>query len=136
MRGGPGSSALRHANPDGPPLPPSALSTAPSRTSGERAQALEEGWGWLPIWTRAGKRTRGWRGSSRRWVIMSGALVRDPEVAAFESSLGAGRRSGGGVPPAVGFVLEFLHHCYGPDVGRLYYGPDLGSTVFSERDGS
>ena len=45
MRGGPGSSALRHANPDGPPLPPSALSTAPSRTSGERAQALEEGGG-------------------------------------------------------------------------------------------
>ena len=45
LRGGPGSSALRHANPDGPPLPPSALSTAPSRTSGERAQALEEGGG-------------------------------------------------------------------------------------------
>ena len=121
LRGGPGSSALRHANPDGPPLPPSALSTAPSRTSGERAQALEEGWGWLPIWISAGKRTRGWRGSSRRWVIMSGALVRDPEVAAFESSLGAGRRSGGGVPPAVGFVLEFLHLYYGPDVGRLCF---------------
>ena len=45
MRGGPGSSALRHANPDGPPLPPSALSTAPSRTSGERAQALQGGVG-------------------------------------------------------------------------------------------
>ena len=58
------------------------------------------------------------------------------EVATFESSLSAGRRSGGGVSPAVGFVLEFLHHCYGPDAGRLCYGPDLGSTVFSERDGS
>ena len=91
---------------------------------------------WLPIWISAGKRTQGWRGFSRRWVIMFGALVRDPGVATFESSLGAGRRGGGGVPPAVGFVLEFLHHCYGPDVGRLYYGPDLGSTVFSERDGS
>ena len=91
---------------------------------------------WLPIWISAGKRTHGWRGFSRRWVIMFGALVRDPGVATFESSLGAGGRSGGGVPPAVGFVLEFLHHCYGPDVGRLYYGPDLGSTVFSERDGS
>ena len=92
--------------------------------------------GWLPIWISAGKRTHGWRGFSRRWVIMFGALVRYPGVATFESSLGAGGRSGGGVPPAVGFVLEFLHHCYGPDVGRLYYGPDLGSTVFSERDGS
>ena len=65
LRGGPGSSALRHANPDGPPLPPSALSTAPSRTSGERAQALEEGWGWLPIWSRAGRRCFCWWGFSR-----------------------------------------------------------------------
>ena len=62
--------------------------------------------------------------------------MRDPGVAIFESSLGAGGRGGGGFSPAVGFVLEFLRHCYGPDVGRLYYGPDLGSTVFSERDGS
>ena len=33
---------------------------------------------WLPIWISAGKRTQGWRGFSRRWVIMFGALVRDP----------------------------------------------------------
>ena len=132
----------------GPSIPPcdhsaprSGFSPSPGYTclpAGESSGVLgpRSRMSWLPIWISAGKRTHGWRGFSRRWVIMFGALVRDPEVATFESSLGAGGRSGGGVPPAVGFVLEFLHHCYGPDVGRLYYGPDLGSTVFSERDGS
>ena len=81
LRGGPGSSALRHANPDGPPLPPSALSTAPSRTSGERAQALEEGWGWLPIWSRAGRRCFCWWGFSRTDGFLEGCLyiiIMDP----------------------------------------------------------
>ena len=127
MRGGPGSSALRHANPDGPPLPPSALSTAPSRTSGERAQALEEGGGLVAYLV-----------ARRQALVLLVGFSRTDGFsrAVFESSLGAGRHSDGGVPPAVGFVLEFLHRYYGPDVGRLYYGPDLGSTVFSERDGS
>ena len=62
---------------------------------------------WLPIWISAGKRIRDWRGSSRRWVVMSGALARNQRVACFESSLGAGKRDGGEVPLAIGFVLEF-----------------------------
>ena len=109
LRGGPGSSALRHANPDGPPLPPSALSTAPSRTSGERAQALEEGWGWLPIWISAGKRTRGWRGSSRRSVgssclERSCAIRRLPLLS--HRSAPAGAVVAGFLPP-LGLFLSF-----------------------------
>ena len=38
---------------------------------------------------------------------MSGALARSQRVAGFESSLGAGKRDGGEVPPAIEFVLEF-----------------------------
>ena len=74
----------------GPSIPPCDHSTSRSGFSpesgytclpaGESSGVLgpRSRMSWLPIWISAGKRTQGWRGFSRRWVIMFGALVRDP----------------------------------------------------------
>ena len=64
--------------------------------------------GWLPIWISAGKRTQGWRGFSRRWVIMFGALAcatRRLPLLSHRSAL-AGAVVAGFLPP-LGLFLSF-----------------------------
>ena len=72
LRGGPGiAAAFRRAQPDGPPLTPSAVSTAPTRSPARESASARMGeWGLLPIWLRAGRRFLGLVGVlPHRWVL-------------------------------------------------------------------
>jgi hypothetical protein len=75
LRGDPGiAAAFRRAQPDGPPLPPSAVSTAPTRSPARESASARVGeWGLLPIWLRAGRRLLGLVGVlPHRWVLRLG----------------------------------------------------------------